>query len=192
METNKNEQSSVIDVDFESASTEVGKLKKDQPIEARVDKMSTLFLAMKKQIKDLEFEVYNNRGNFLPVQSEKQNEIRKALAKATSECLIPRKGMDNAHLKYSYASIDNLIDATYEALSANKIGITYTQIKGPEGEPMMFVEVTHWESGEYRNSTHPVYPTKDADRSKALMGGFTSAKRLFLSNLLGLGGIDSK
>lgn len=192
----------VVDVDYTNTSTEVSNVK-NKPLDERFNAMAKTFGAFQgltienfDRVINLLEDVLNNsriligQTGGLPMQSEKQDELRKALAKATSECKVPNKGMTNSHQKYDYASLDNLLDACFDALKNNKIGINYHQIKGPEGEPMMFIEVTHWDSGEYRNSTVPVYPTKDIDRSKALAGGFTSAKRLFLSNLLGLGGND--
>jgi len=162
----------------------VAPLKKRHAIEPhlRIDAMGESYEALVKRILELENQTVPFR-----VQSEGQNEFRKALAKAQSECGAAKRGALNPHLKASYASIDNCWLAIREALTNNDLGIIFEPRHDHNGDPVLITEVIHFKSGEYRSYTNKVFPTTNQpSKSMALKGGVTSAERLFLISLFGL------
>jgi hypothetical protein len=174
----------IIDVNYEATSTEVAPLKKRHAIEPhlRIDSMAEAHDALVKRIEELENQTVPFR-----VQSEGQNEFRKALAKAQSECSPAKRGALNPHLKASYATIDNCWLAIRDALSNNDLGIVFEPRHDHNGDPVLIAEVIHFKSGEYRSYTNKVFPTTNqSSKSMALKGGVTSAERLFLISLFGL------
>jgi len=140
------EKNKIIDVHYEATSTEVAPIKKSHEVDPhlRIDAMAKSYYALVKRVEELE------KSQAVPfrVQSEGQNELRKALAKAQSECGAAKRGALNTHLKASYASLENCWLAIREPLANNDLGIIFEPGYDHSGDPVLITEVIHFKSGE--------------------------------------------
>ena len=187
VETNSVETNSVeteiINVSYEATSTEVA-LNKKHAIEPhlRIDSMVEVYNSLVKRIEELEA----SRGPFR-VQSEQQDEFRKALAKAQSETNAANKVGNHGQFKTGYATLESCWEAIREPLANNDIGIIFEPRLDQDGNHVLIAEVIHFKSGQYRSYTNMVYPDpKMTSKSMALKSGVTSAERLFLISMFGL------
>lgn len=117
------------------------------------------------------------------IKSESIKAIMPALVKAQASIKHAVKDAKNPHFKNQYATLESVIDATKDALLANKI----TVIQSVTKENTLLTELVH-ESGEYISAEMPLLLNKQD--MQQMGSAITYARRYQLSAMLNMAQTD--
>jgi hypothetical protein len=118
--------------------------------------------------------------------SEQLGELIVALSKAQGQFEPVNKSKENPHLKYKYATLDNIIETVKKPLADN--GLAWVQVLGG-GENMTLTTTLMHTSGQWISATVAIPPPvtqKGINALQSLGSSITYMKRYALSAMLGI------